>query len=86
MAAFDVTDARLLLLDEEEDPDEEVHDADGELEEALGDEEEEDVPEEVLVSRSKLPTWCLPLPEPGACCCWLVPPTDTKPPLDRLSE
>lgn len=82
MAAFDVTDARLLLL-EEEDPDEESHDADGEHEEALGDEEEEDVPDEVLVSRSKLPT-CLPLPAAGAC--WLAPPTATKPPLERLSE
>lgn len=82
MAAFDVTDARLPLRDEE-DPDEEVHDADGEHEEALGDEEEEDDSDEVLVSRSKLPIF-LPLPVPGAC--WLVPPTDTKPPLDRLSE
>lgn len=89
MAAFDVTEPRLLLLDEDEDPDdEELHDADGEHEEALGDgEEEEDVPDEVLVSRSKLPT-CLPLPATPGACCWLVgpPPTDTKPPLDRLSE
>lgn len=55
MAAFEVTDALLDDVDEE-DPVDDVDDADGDDEEAHGEEDEEDVPEEALVdSRSKPP-------------------------------
>lgn len=87
MAALEVTETRLLLLDDdEEDPDDD--DGDEEHEEALGDgEQEDDVPDEVFVSRRRLPT-CLPVsagPAPPVGC-ELAPPTATKPPLDRLRE
>lgn len=86
MAARDVTEARLLLFDEEEDPE-----GDEEHEEApLGDgeeEEDDDGPDEVFVSRSRLSTFLTVSVAPAPSCEFVpAPPTATKPPLDRLRE